>query len=64
MNLNIEDQLKYKKNMLTLACVIYFFMCFISGWNLLWPLKMISSGGLGDQIIALGWIALLIAGLN
>jgi hypothetical protein len=25
---------------------------FISGWNLLWPLKMFFDGGLGDKLIA------------
>jgi hypothetical protein len=51
-------------NMFTLACIIYVFMCFISGWNFLWPLKMLIDGGLGDKLIALGWGALLIASLN
>jgi hypothetical protein len=50
--------------MFTLACIIYVFMCFISGWNFLWPLKMLIDGGLGDKLIALGWGALLIASLN
>lgn len=50
--------------MLTFACIIYVFMCFISNWNLLWPLKMLIDGGLGDKIIAIGWALLLIGGLN
>jgi hypothetical protein len=50
--------------MLTLACIIYVFMCFISGWNLFWPIKMLIDGGLGDKLIAIGWGLLLIAGLN
>lgn len=64
MNLNNEAQLKKQNNMLTLAAIIYIFMSFISGWNLLWPLKMLFEGGLGDKLIALGWGALLIAGIN
>lgn len=49
--------------MLALACSIYVFMCFISNWNLLWPLTMLSKGGLGDKAIAIIWAILLIAGL-
>lgn len=49
--------------MLTLACIIYVFMCWINNWNLLWPLKMLS-GGLGDMAISIGWGILLICGLS
>lgn len=47
--------------MLVLAAIIYFFMCWISNWNLLWPIRMLTSGGLGDKAISIGWIILLIA---
>ena len=50
--------------MLTIAAIVYVFMCFISNWNILWPLQMLIEGGLGDKLIALGWSALLIGGLN
>lgn len=50
--------------MLTFAAIVYVFMCFISNWNLLWPLKMLIEGAIGDKFIAIGWGALLIAGLN
>ena len=30
--------------MLTAAIVIYVFMCWISNWDLLWPLKMLQGG--------------------
>ena len=49
--------------MLTLASIIYIFMCFISNWNLLWPLKMLFDGGLGDKAIAIVWGCILWAGL-
>lgn len=49
--------------MLTLTFVIYLFMCWISNWNLLWPLAMLSHGGLGDKGIAIGWIIMLIVAL-
>lgn len=49
--------------MLTLAVVIYIFMCWISNWNILWPLKMLIDGGLGDKAIAIGWAILSIAAL-
>lgn len=39
-------------------------MCFISNWNIFWSLRMLIEGGLGDKLIALGWGALLIGGLN
>lgn len=50
--------------MLTLAIVFYVFMCFISNWDLLWPLTMLSKGGLGDIAIVVVWVIVLIAGLN
>ncbi|MDE5811503.1 MAG: hypothetical protein K2H61_04240 [Muribaculaceae bacterium] len=49
--------------MLTFALITYVFMCWISNWNILWPLKMLMEGGLGDKAIAIGWIILLIAAL-
>ena len=50
--------------MLTFAIIVYVFMCWISNWNFLWPLVMLFDGALGDKLIAIGWGALLIAGLN
>ncbi len=50
--------------MLTLAFCIYLFMCWLSNWNILWPLRMLINGGLGDKAIAIGWTILLIAALN
>lgn len=50
--------------MLTLATIIYLFMCWISNWNILWPLKMLTEGGLGDKAIAIGWTILFIAALR
>ncbi len=50
--------------MLTLAIIIYLFMCFISNWNIFWPITMLINGGLGDKAIAIGWGILLYAGLN
>ena len=49
--------------MLTLAFIIYLFMCLISNWNILWPLKMLIDGAIGDKAIAIGWIILLIVAL-
>lgn len=49
--------------MLTLASVIYIFMCWISNWNLLWPLSMLIKGGLGDKLIAIGWSVLFATAL-
>ena len=49
--------------MFTLASIIYLFMCSISHWNLLWPLKMLIEGGLGDKLIAIGWGILFITSL-
>ena len=50
--------------MLTLAIIIYIFMCFISNWDIFWPLTMLSRGGLGDWAIVIIWAILLISGLN
>lgn len=50
--------------MLTLAAIIYVFMCFISGWNIFWPIKMLVDGAIGDKAIAIGWTIFLICGLN
>lgn len=49
--------------MLTLASIIYIFMYWISNWNILWPLRMLIDGGLGDKAIAIGWTILFIAAL-
>ena len=49
--------------MLTLAFIIYLFMCWISNWNILWPLKMLIDGAIGDKAIEIGWIILLIVAL-
>lgn len=50
--------------MLTLASIIYIFMCWISNWNILWPIKMLIDGGFGDKIIAIGWTILLMTALK
>ena len=50
--------------MLTLAIIIYLFMCFISSWDFIWPITMLTRGGLGDMAIVIGWVILLIIGLN
>ena len=50
--------------MLTLAEIIYIFMCWISNWNILWPLKMLIEVAIGDKAIAIGWGILLFCGLN
>ena len=49
--------------MLTLASIIYIFMCWISNWNILWPVKRTIDGGLGDKIIAIGWTILMMTAL-
>lgn len=49
--------------MFTLAALIYVFMCFISNWNIFWPIKMLINGGLGDKLIALVWGIILFASL-
>jgi hypothetical protein len=56
--------LKLLMIMLTLAAIAYVFMCWISNWNLLWPLTLLLDGALVDELIAIGWAACLIAGLN
>lgn len=50
--------------MLTFTFIVYVFMCWISNWNLIWPLKMLCEGGLGDKAIAIGWGLLLIGSLS
>lgn len=50
--------------MLTLAIIIYVFLCFISNWNIFWPIKLLIDGAIGDKAIAIGWAILLISGLN
>ncbi len=50
--------------MLTLAIIIYIFMCFISNWDFLWPLTMLLKGKIGDWAIVIVWVIILIAGLN
>ncbi len=50
--------------MLTFAIIFYIFMCFISNWDLVWPLTMISKGGLGDWAIVVVWVVCLIIGLT
>lgn len=50
--------------MLIIAIIFYVFMCWISNWNLLWPLEMISRGGLGDWLLVICWVIMLIAGIN
>lgn len=50
--------------MLTLAVISYIFMCFISNWNIFWPIKMLIDGGLGDKAIAIIWGIILFAGLS
>ena len=50
--------------MLTFAIIFYVFMCFISNWNLIWPITLLVDGGIGDKAIAIIWAILLISGLN
>lgn len=50
--------------MLTIAIVIYVFMLWFSDFDIFWPITMIGRGGLGDIAISIGWVILLIAGLN
>lgn len=50
--------------MITFVFIFYLFMCFISNWDLLWPLTMLAKGGFGDQLIAIIWGILLIVALN
>ena len=50
--------------MLTFAIISYIFMCWISNWNLIWPITMLSEGAIGDKQIAIVWVICLIIGLN
>lgn len=50
--------------MLTLVVIFYVFMCWISNWDFLWPVKMLVEGGLGDKVIAIVWGIMLIGGIN
>lgn len=50
--------------MLTIVVIFYVFMCWISNWNILWPIKMLVEGGLGDKAIAIAWGIMLIGGLQ
>lgn len=50
--------------MLTFAIVIYVYMCWISQWDILWPITMVQKGGLGDYLIVAVWAIILIAGLS
>lgn len=64
VSLDIGVQPIKELKMLTLAAIIYIFMCFISGWNIFWSIKMLCEGGLGDKAIAIVWGILLVCGLN
>lgn len=50
--------------MLVIVSLFYLFMCWISNWNILWPISMLVEGGLGDKAIAIIWIILLVAALR
>ena len=50
--------------MLTFAIISYIFMGWISNWNLIWPITMLSEGAIGDKLIAIVWVICLIIGLN
>lgn len=39
-------------------------MLFISDFDIFWPITMLTRGGVGDIAISIGWVVLLIAGLN
>lgn len=49
--------------MLTLAGVFYVFTCWISNWNLLWPITLWRLGDVGDRLIVIVWVIILIIGL-
>ena len=49
--------------MLTFVSIIYIFMCWISNWNIIWPISMVTRGGLGDKLIAFGWTVMFITAL-
>lgn len=38
--------------LLTIANIIYIFMWWISNWNILWPIKMLTEGVFDDKAIA------------
>lgn len=50
--------------MLTLSAISYIIMCFISNWDIFWPIKMLVNGGLGDKAIAIIWGIILFTGLS
>lgn len=50
--------------MLIVAIIAYIFMCWVSNWNLIWPITMLINGGLGDKAIAIIWAICLIIGLG
>ncbi len=50
--------------MLTFVSIIYVFICWISNWNIFWPISMIVDGGLGDKVIAIGWIIMFVIALG
>lgn len=49
--------------MLTIAIIFYIFMCWISNWDLFWPITMLG-GGIGDIAITVIWAIFVIAGLS
>lgn len=56
--------IKNKLVMLTIVTIFYVFMCWISNWNIIWPITLLTQGAIGDKAIAILWIVLLIAALN
>ena len=50
--------------MLSLAIISYLIMCWITNWDILWPLTMLTKGGLGDWLIVGIWVIILLAGLD
>lgn len=50
--------------MLMLAVIYYIIMCFISNWDIFWPIKMLVYGGLGDKAIAIIWGIILFSSLS
>ena len=50
--------------MLTFAIIFYVFTCFISNWNLIWPITLLVKDEIGDKAIAIIWSIPLISGLN
>ena len=64
---NCKQQITTTKNsitMLTFVAIVYVFMCWISNWNILWPVKMLVEGGLGDKAIAIVWGIMLFAAFH